>query len=434
MDFDTITIDGSRLLARLDELSKISAPGVGVTRLAYSSQDIEARKLLGTWMKDAGLTTITDPVTNLIGTRSGTGLCRKIIATGSHTDSVVNAGALDGAYGIVAAIEVAAALRERELTHDLKIVGFSNEEGARGSAGTFGSLAIAGQIEPGDLESVDVEGMSIAKRIQNAHGSPEHLKDAVWEDEILGGFIELHVEQGPILSVAEIQIGVVEAITAQGQFEVEITGTANHAGTTPMSARSDALVAAAHAILAIESLANPSSDPQATVRVATTGRITSEPGVRNVISNRAVVTADIRDTDVTKIKRATQKLASKLSAIAKETHTEITLRQVQLLDGTRCATEIVAAIDYASNLLGKATLRMVSGASHDSQSIAKIGPVGMIFVPSIDGLSHSPKESTLPEDLIAGAQVLLHTILRLDTSLGCRDNPQTKQKWIRGKT
>lgn len=419
----SIAINGSRLLARLDELSKISAPGRGVTRLAYSREDVEARQLIGTWMKDAGLAIGTDPVTNLIGTRPGKAPCRKVIATGSHIDSVVNAGPLDGAYGVVAAIEVAAALGSHELDHGLVVVGFSNEEGARGSAGTFGSLAIAGQITPEQLEYIDADGISLSQRIKSAGGNPQLLRNAVWEEGALGGFIELHVEQGPVLSSGDTQIGVVEAITAQGQFEVEIIGVANHAGTTPMAARSDAVVAAAHAILAIENLTRMSGDPSSTVRVATAGRIVSEPGVRNVISSKTTVSIDIRDVEIDKIRIAVKRLELILGDIAGKTNTKISLRQIQLLEGTRCASELVEAIDYASTYLRKTSLHMVSGAGHDSQSIARIGPVGMIFVPSVKGLSHSPEESTMPDDLIGGAQVLLQAILRLDTSLSREHNP-----------
>lgn len=404
-------------MTRLEQLALISAPGDGVTRLAYSEEDLAARELLKGWMIEAGLEVTLDSATNLIGSSPGTDLLPKILATGSHYDTVVNGGPLDGAYGLVAAIEVAAALNGFQLRHDLRVIAFANEEGARGTPGMFGSLVISGQADLSDLARADTEGTILAKRLRSFGGSPETLDGAIWQNDTLGAFIELHVEQGPILSDSDIPIGIVEAITGQRQFEIEINGCANHAGTTPMTARRDALVAAARIVLEVNNLAIKSEQRSKKVRVATVGRLEIEPSVRNVVPGKAILSVDLRDSDFHKIDHAVTELEKGLVAISEQTRTDISIRLVQSIEATLCHTSIISAIKKASKRLCMDSMMLVSGASHDSQAIAKIGPVGMIFVPSINGLSHSPNESTLPEHLVGGAEVLLHTLVNLDKDL-----------------
>lgn len=410
-------LNGDRLIARLERLAVISAPGDGVTRLAYSDEDKAARQLVGLWMAEAGLQVEMDAATNLIGSRTGSDVCLGALSTGSHLDTVINAGALDGAYGVVAAIEVAASLMNTPLRHSLRVVAFSNEEGARGTPGMFGSLVISDGYDLSDLDKVDAEGISLRERIQLSGGTPNALAEAAWGENAVAAHVELHIEQGPVLADSDLPIGIVRAITGQRQLEIEVKGCANHAGTTPMSTRQDALVAAAQIVLEVKALTRGGTQNYGVITVATVGRLKVEPSVRNVVPGRAVLSVDLRDPDTQRLNTAIEILETALSVIGERSNTEIYMRQVQEVEATLCHSSIIAAIKQATRDLGKDSMVLVSGASHDSQSMAKIGPVGMIFVPSVNGLSHTPDESSLPIHLVGGAEVLLHTLINLDKDL-----------------
>lgn len=438
-------VDGDRLLARLAALAQVSDEGPGVTRLAYSPADVRARDMVAGWMAEAGLEVWVDAATNLIGRlpgrcvpgdgvpgdglpgdgvpgdgRSGGALpggggrCSHYLSTGSHLDTVVQAGALDGAYGVVAAVEVAATLaRSGGLDHSLVVVAFANEEGARGTAGLNGSRAI-GRPDTVDLAARDDEGVSLGDRLRAAGGDASLIGSAAWRPGALLAHVELHVEQGPILDRSGQSIGAVEAITGQRQLEVEIVGQANHAGTTPMAGRRDALVAAALFIAAVEHVTGPGG-----VRVATVGRLAVEPNVRNVVPGRVRLTVDLRDAERQRIDAATTELERQGQRIAVERDVTVSLRVLHDVPPTPCHPVVCDAVSQAAEHLGLAWQPMVSGASHDTQSMTALGPVGMIFVPSTGGVSHAPGESTARDDLIAGAEVLLATLSRLDRGPLC---------------
>lgn len=407
-------IDGARLLARLDELATISAtPAPGVTRLAYSPQDVQARDLVAGWMREAGLATEVDPAGNLIGRRPGTAKGAGVLATGSHLDTVVEAGPLDGAYGVVAAVEVAAALQKADvaLRHDLAVIAFSNEEGARGTPGMVGSLAIVGRLRAADLDVADDEGVRLRDRIAAAGGDPDRIADAAWPAGELAAFVELHIEQGPVLDDAGLRAAVVTAITGRATVDVAIEGAANHAGTTPMGRRADAAVAAARVILAVNELAGPDG-----VRVATAGHVEVSPNVRNVVAGAATVGVDLRDTDDDRVVAAVARLRADAAEIAEATGTRISVAVRSSVAAVPAAPWLADCVRAAIAELRLPCTELPSGAGHDAQIMGALGPVAMAFVPSIAGISHAPGEATRPDDLVAGADVLCRALVHADTA------------------
>ncbi|GAA1752496.1 hydantoinase/carbamoylase family amidase [Luedemannella helvata] len=405
-------VDGARLLARLDELATYSAtPAPGVTRLAYSAEDIAARELVAGWMREAGLTPQVDEAGNLLGRRPGGGAAT-VLAIGSHLDTVVDAGPLDGAYGVVAAVEVAAALRAAgvQLRHDLAVIAFSNEEGARGTPGMVGSLALTGQLRPADLDIPDDEGVALRDRIAGAGGDPDRIRAAAWPAGRLAGFIELHVEQGPVLDDAGLRAGVVTAVTGRATVDVTIEGAANHAGTTPMGRRADAAVAAARIVLAVRELAGADG-----VRVATAGHVELAPNVRNVVPGRATVGVDLRDTDDDRVVAAVARLRAAAARVAGQTGTRIDVAVRSRVVAAPAAPWLAGCVRTAVAELGLPCVDLPSGAGHDAQIMAALGPIAMAFVPSLAGVSHAPGEATRPEDLVAGADVLCRALVHADT-------------------
>ena len=405
-------VDAGRLLRRLDELAAVGATASGgVTRLAYSREDVAGRELVAGWLREAGLDVTVDAAGNVLGRLPGHAGLPGALGTGSHVDSVVEAGALDGAYGVVAAVEVATVLAASGgLAHDLLVVGFSNEEGARGTPGMAGSLAVVGGLTPLHLATPDDEGVPLAERLRGSGGDPDALASARWAPGSLAGWVELHVEQGPVLADRDLRIGVVTAITGRVTLDVVVTGVANHAGTTPMPARRDAAVAAAHVVLAVQELATSGG-----VRVATTGVVRTEPGVRNVVAGRAVVGVDLRDESDERVDAAVAALHEHAARIGAATGTDVRVVPGSQVPAVAMDPGLARCVTDAADSLGLTRLDLPSGAGHDTQVLAPLTPVAMIFVPSIDGVSHSPAEHTAPDDLVHGTRTLLATLRRADT-------------------
>ena len=407
----SMEIDGDRLLARLEALARIGATASGgVTREAWSPEDVAARDVVAGWMAEAGLDVTVDAAANLVGRRPGrTG---RWLATGSHLDTVIDAGPYDGAYGVVAAVEVAAALQTADFDHGIIVAAFANEEGARGTAGMTGSTACAGRLDADILAQVDDDGVTVAERIRAAGGDPEpaSVAAAAWDPFLLDAFVELHVEQGPVLAAAGVPVGVVTGITGRQLLDVTITGAANHAGTTPMALRADALAAAAEVVLAVEALPG-----RGLLRVATTGHVVAHPNVRNVIAGQVSLGVDLRDEDAARLDATMAELDALLATIAARRRVTIDLAWGQRIMPVAADPAIIAAVRAAASALGLASLDLPSGAGHDAQILGATGlPIGMVFVPSVAGVSHSPLEHTEPEQLVAGARVLLATLVELD--------------------
>jgi N-carbamoyl-L-amino-acid hydrolase len=401
------------MMERLRELSQItSTPGRGVTRLAYSPEDILGRRLVAQWMDEAGLAVREDAATNVIGVRPGR--TDRILMIGSHLDTVKQAGHLDGTYGAVAAIEVADMLYRNQTTleHTLVVVGFSNEEGAYGTPGMTGSHALAGVFKPEWLEAEDHEGVTLAERIRSTGGQPSDLTQPDIDGSLLDGFIELHIEQGPVLESAGVPIGIVQAITGRDGFVLELHGMANHAGTTPMADRHDALVAAAHVVLAVEGLAD-----EGWVRVATVGVMEVGPGSSNVIPDRVSMSIEVRDADDARVEAALAELLGRIEAIVDLTSTTYTYQRVPHVLAVAINSLLADCVASAADSLELESVPIESGAGHDAQVIANVAPIAMIFVPSSEGVSHSSLEHTSALHLRGGAEVLAAAVIEADARI-----------------
>jgi beta-ureidopropionase / N-carbamoyl-L-amino-acid hydrolase len=403
-----LIVDGERLNQTLRELSHFgrSAEG-GINRVAFSDADLEARAYVAGLMEEAGLGIRVDPAGNLIGRQEGREGHLPPLMFGSHIDSVPDGGNYDGQVGSMAAVEVARRLHEGSVVtrHPLEVAIFSNEEG-----GKTGSRAMSGEVEVTEMDLPTASGYTIGEGIARIGGDPDHLDDVVRRPGEVAAFLELHVEQGAILETAGIQVGVVEGIVGIRRWNVEVEGFANHAGTTPMDARRDALVAAARFVDAVHRTARELPGRQ----VATVGRIEAFPGAPNVIPGRATLSLEIRDLDMERIREVLARLERRAARIGQETGTRFSFTPFYLSAAAPTDPRIRDAVEGEARRLGLSTLRMPSGAGHDAQSLALLAPVGMIFVPSVGGISHSPEEFTHPGDVVNGGNVLLRTLLALD--------------------
>lgn len=410
-DTESLRTSVERIERHIAELSKFGRnPEGGVSRVAFSDADISGREYIKGLMKAAGLKVRIDSAGNIIGRRDGSEDL-PVIMFGSHIDSVPGGGNYDGDVGVIGAIEVAQVLNEGNVTtrHPLEVVVFSDEEG-----GLVGSRAMAGHLSDSALDLLSHSGKTIRDGIREIGGDPENLDTARYAPRDLAAFIELHIEQGAILDDEGIDIGVVEGIVGINWWDVTIEGVANHAGTTPMNKRKDAMLAAAELTLAVNRIIT--SQPGA--QVGTVGRIRAEPGAPNVIPGKVVMSLEIRDLSGEKIQMLFKRIEAEAIEIAKKYGTPISFAHIDV-DAVPAPTDkqMRATIAAATEALGLSYKLMPSGAGHDAQDMARIAPTGMIFVPSVDGISHSPREFTHPRDMANGADVLLHTVLRIDAGM-----------------
>jgi N-carbamoyl-L-amino-acid hydrolase len=406
-----VRIDAARLQQSLEGLSVYGRPeggtfADGVSRVAYSDADVAGRKFAMELMRAAGLEPRIDTAGNILGWRDGSDRSLKPILFGSHIDSVPSGGNFDGDLGSLSAIEVARTLRDRGVTtrHPLQIVIWSNEE-----ALTMGSRAAVGDLQTVDLARL-YNGISLADNLRKIGGDPARLAEARMAPGSIHCYLELHIEQGGTLDKAGIPIGVVEGIVSIDEYEVEIRGFANHAGTTPMPERRNALLAAAKLIEAVQEIVTREPGRQ----VGTVGHLEVFPNARNVVPGVVKHSIELRDLSPEKIARLGDEIQKHAQEIAQQTKTEISMKKVEHDPPAVATPAIQSQIEAAAASLGLKTTRLPSGAGHDAQVIAKLGPMGMIFVPSVDGISHSPKELTRWPDCANGANVLLQTVLGMD--------------------
>ena len=407
-----LTVNQDRLEKRITELAQFGIQENGETeRVAFSHADLAAQKWVISELKEMGIETHIDFAGNIIGIRKGTNASKKPISFGSHIDRVPHGGNYDGCVGSMAALEVLKVLDENNVKtkHPLEIIIFSNEEG-----GVVGSRAIAGQLNKTAFPVKNSTGYTIGEGMMRLGGDTTRLADVARKKGDVAAFLELHIEQGGILEKENLDIGIVEGIVGLKWWNVEFNGFANHAGTTPMNARQDALLAAAKFIIAVNEVATSFEGAQ----VATVGRISAEPGAPNVIPGKVVSSLEIRDLSSEVIEKVYQEIEKRALEISKASGVEIkfyaldTTADPAIMDST-----IQKEIEKSINSLGLSYKSMPSGAGHDAQDMALIAPTGMIFVPSKGGISHSPKEFTSASDMANGANVLLKTILALDKSL-----------------
>jgi N-carbamoyl-L-amino-acid hydrolase len=406
---EDLRVDAKRIEKRIMKLGTYgSNPEGGVSRLAYSDADLAGRKYIMGLMRDAGLEVRVDAAGNISGRRAGSDPALPVILFGSHIDSVPHGGNYDGDVGVIAAIECMQVLQDRNIItrHPLEAIVFTDEEG-----GLVGSRALIGDLTDEALAVMSHSGVTVREGIKALGGDPGDLESVARSPGSIKAFIELHIEQGAVLFEEKIDIGVVEGIVGIHWWEATIEGHANHAGTTPMNRRQDALLAAAHLILAVNQEVNEESGRH----VGTVGRIKAEPGAPNVIAGRVTLSLELRDLSADKILSLFGKIRRAAQRIEKTTGTTIRFAPIDAASAPALTDERMRRIitDAAAEL-ALSTKSMPSGAGHDAQDIALIAPTGLIFVPSVGGISHSPQEFTHPEDMTNGANVLLQTILRID--------------------
>ncbi|NOT62951.1 MAG: Zn-dependent hydrolase [Acidobacteria bacterium] len=403
-----LRIRGQRLNAHLSELAQFGkTPEGGTHRVAYSEEDLQARQYAMRLMREAKLDVSLDAAGNIIGRRAGSDAVLKPLMIGSHIDSVPAGGSYDGQVGSMGAIEVAQTLAENNvrLRHPLEVVLFQNEEG-----GTIGSTALARLLTDQDLSLVTNSKKTIRAGIKVIGGDPDNLASAVRKQGDLAGYLELHIEQGGLLHQEKINIGVVEGIVGVNWWEVTVEGFANHAGTTPMNQRKDALLAAAKYIEAVNRVVTSLPGRQ----VGTVGKLQAFPGAFNIVPGKVVTSLGLRDLDAAKVRMLYEKIQAEVKLIEAATGTKFEFKQVTSSQPAPTDARFRQAIDEAAKQLGFTTKLLPSGAGHDAQEIAHLCPIGMIFIPSRDGISHSPREFSTPEDITNGANVLLHALLKLD--------------------
>jgi len=404
-----IRANPDRMEQRIKTLGEFGTnPEGGVSRVAFSDADLAGRAYIMDLMREAGLSVRVDTAGNIIGRREGSEAGLPVIMFGSHIDSVPGGGNYDGDVGVIGAIEVVQLLKENGIStrHPLEVVSFTDEEG-----GLIGSRAMVGKLSDSTLEVTSHSGMTIRDGIRNVGGDPNRLDLAERQPGELLAFIELHIEQGAFLYEENIDIGVVEGIVGIRWWDVTVEGFANHAGTTPMNKRWDAMVSAAELTLAINHVATTMPGRQ----VATVGRIRAEPGAPNVIPGEVVMSLEIRDLDAWKIQQVFEQIQVEAKQIADVRFTPIRFSEIDVASPPAPTDQQMRRIISSSaDELGMSFKLMPSGAGHDAQDMTHIAPTGMIFVPSVNGVSHSPKEFTSPEDMANGASVLLKTVLAID--------------------
>lgn len=409
-------IDADRLRQEIEALSVFGRPdggtfADGVSRVAYSDADISGRRYVMDLMREIDLTPRIDPAGNIFASRAGQEPALAPILFGSHIDSVPQGGNFDGDLGSLSAIEAVRALRAASVVtrRPLEIVVWAHEEGGTFPNGLNGSRAVAGQLVAGELDQV-YKGLRKSDGIRRIGGDPDRIGQARRQPGWFHAYVELHIEQGGTLDKQGIPIGIVEGIVSISRFQATVTGFANHAGTTVMSDRQDALLAASRLVVAVheEVMRVPGR------QVGTVGRLDVTPNAANVIPGQAVLTIELRDLSEAKLASIADAIRARAKAIAGSTRTTIDIVPTGHYGPALATPSVQAAVERAADGLGLGHARLPSGAGHDAQMAATLGPMGMIFVPSVGGVSHSPKELTTWEHCARGADVLLRTILELD--------------------
>ena len=406
---EDLRINGDRLLSRIEELASIGAiDGGGSCRLALTDEDRAGRDLVVTWMRDLDLDISIDSIGNVVAVRPGK-IDGPPTMTGSHIDTVRTGGRYDGNLGVLAGLEIIESLSENkiETQHPVAVAFFTDEEGSRFAPDMLGSLVYVGGMTL--EEALDIKGVDGAKvgdeldRIGYRGTSP-------CPGPSPRAFVELHIEQGPVLEVEGVTIGAVTGVQGISWTELTVTGESNHAGTTPMTLRHDSGFAAA----AISTYVRDLSLEMGGSQVATVGRLELHPNLVNVVAGSAILTVDLRNTVEAYLAESENKLADFLLQLASTEGLKIEKRQLARFEPVEFNQEVVDTVENIASRLGHSVMKLPSGAGHDAQMMARVCPTGMVFVPSHKGISHNPQEHTDSDDLIAGCNVLFQTILDLD--------------------
>ncbi|MEW5323310.1 hydantoinase/carbamoylase family amidase [Geobacillus thermoleovorans] len=404
-------VGGERLWQRLMELGEIGKqPGGGTTRLSFTAEERRAKDLVASYMREAGLSVYEDAAGNLIGRKEGTNPEASVVLVGSHLDSVYNGGRFDGPLGVLAGVEVVQTMNEHGVVthHPIEVVAFTDEEGARFRFGMIGSRAMAGTLPPKVLDYRDAEGISLAVAMKQAGLDPNRLPQAARKPGTVKAYVELHIEQGRVLEETGLPVGIVTGIAGLVWVKFTIEGKAEHAGATPMALRRDPMAAAAQIIAVIEEEARRTG-----TTVGTVGQLYVFPGGINIIPERVEFVLDLRDLNAEVRDQVWKVIATRAEKIATERNVRLTMELLQDMPPVLCSDEVKRAAEAACQKLGYSPFWLPSGAAHDGVQLAPICPIGMIFVRSQDGVSHSPSEWSTKDDCAAGTAVLYHTVRQL---------------------
>ena len=408
----SLQVNSERLSQSLSTLASYGKNEKGGSdRVAYSVHDLAARPFVKELLAAAGLEVSVDFAGNIIGRKAGKNPSLKPISLGSHIDEVPNGGDYDGPVGVMGAIEVVRTLKEAgiQTEHPLEVIIFTNEEG-----GVIGSRALVGGLSAQALQGQSNAGITHADGIRLLGGNPSRIASLARPKGAIAAFLELHIEQGGNLDTEKLDIGVVEGIVAIEWWEFSFKGKANHAGTTPMHARKDPMLPAARFTLAVNEVITRDEGRQ----VGTVGKIQAFPGAGNVIPGEVKLNLEIRDLSSEKIWKLYAELETIAKQLAQESRTTLEIKHIEVASKPALADSMIReVIDKQAKKLGYSTKSLPSGAGHDAQEMARIAPMGMIFIPSKDGISHAPEEYSSPEAIAKGANVLLHTLLELDKRL-----------------
>ncbi|MDA8252549.1 MAG: allantoate amidohydrolase [Rhodospirillales bacterium] len=406
-DLPSPLMAGAAIRARIDALAAISSQPDGLTRVFASPEQARAAALVADWMREAGMAARQDAIGNVVGRYEGAAPGARALLLGSHLDSVRDAGRWDGPLGVVTAIACVAALHRtgRRLPVAVEVVGFCDEEGTRFGATMLGSRALTGRFDPALLDATDAAGLTMAEALRGAGFDPGAISAAARRPGEIAAYLELHIEQGPVLEREGLPVGCVSAIAGQTRLAVTLTGMAGHAGTVPMALRQDALAAAAEAVLAVEAAAR--AEPGT---VGTVGRLEALPGAVNVIPGRARFPVDLRAPADAARARLVGDVRAAIARIAAARGIAAEVATTHAQAAAPCAPHLQRQIAAAIAAEGHRVLHLPSGAGHDAMEMAAIAPIGMVFVRCRGGLSHHPDEHVNDADAAAGARVL-HRII-----------------------
>jgi allantoate deiminase len=413
-----IQINTSRLQQRIQELAQIGKIGeTGVCRLALSKEDREGVELVKSWMQEAGMEASIDPFANLIGVLKGSNPNAPVLMIGSHVDSQPYGGRFDGAIGVLGAIEVVQTLVEEGITPEcnIEVVAFCDEEGCRFNKGLFGVRGMTGKLEANELDRTDKNGVTRREAMVQFGCDPADFESYVYQEGRIGAFLELHIEQGPVLETLDAPIGIVSGISGPLWLTVEMTGFAGHAGSVPMSMRHDALLGSAKIIVALNELVR--QEPGAPT-VGTVGSLSVFPDSRNIIPEKVSFTIDLRDIDLRRRNAVEAELLSVIENVSREHGLTYTIREDTNSEPRYCANWIKQSLHQEAGLMGLTPPELMSGPFHDSLTMSYVCDYGMIFVRCLEGISHNPKEYASPEDITLGTELLYRTARRIATEKG----------------
>ncbi|HTN70110.1 MAG TPA: M20 family metallo-hydrolase [Methylomirabilota bacterium] len=417
MNPQTTNINKRRLLRDLNAVSRIGiGDHGGVTRLVFSIKELRSRQFLIHLMRQAGLQIHIDRIGNIFGRLNGANAKGPAVLAGSHLDTVLHGGKFDGTMGVIGALEAVRTLKEQKvpLRSPVEVVCFVGEESSRFGYSTLGSSLIAGEVHGDDLSNAaDAQGTKLGDILASLGIYRRNLRSMRRDPTTVKAYLELHIEQGPILEAKKKPIGVVTSIAAPTRFRVIFTGQADHSGTTPMEMRKDALVAAAELIVAVEKICRRYSRMEKGRVVGTVGAMKIEPGVINAIPGKAELSVDIRSITAAAKNRVVRLVQAKIREIARRRNLRVEILPIREEDPVPLDKRIVDLLKECCESKGIDYEIMPSGAGHDAMQMAKIAPAGMLFIPSQRGISHSPLEWSDPEDICLGTQLLLDSIIRV---------------------